>query len=312
MTVLNWLGQCCSIPSFRNALVPTKPNMPSELELRNQTREVGKSPTEGPQDSSSITESVSAYGSPPVYSSNAIDSINPPDPQEDIQTGPLSLTLSKQIIYPTLPPARALHHLSLSLESTGHSITLSASIPSRINSEGTRLKARDRDLYIITRGIGFSIRSQSRTAYLGVGRLLFERHGFKGKRWELSYGGGADGKGKRDVVLKKKDGKWTDSMGAAVAEEEEENLAQIKDQTRDRSGEGGGSTSKNRILTIAEGVDERMKSLLVAVWCATIWYRQTYEELNGGMTKEDAARRLNTGQAITGGGGGVMKGYYAI
>jgi hypothetical protein len=286
--------------------------MPSELELRNLTREVGKSPIEGPQDPSSITESLSAYGSSPVYSSNAIDSINPPDPQEDIQTGPLSLSLSKQIIYPTLPPARALYHLSLSLESTGHSIALSASIPSRINSEGTRLKARDRDLYIITRGIGFSIRSQSRTAYPGVGRLLFERHGFKGKWWELSYGSDADGKGRRDVVLKKKDGEWTDSKGAVVAEEEEEYLMQNKDQTRGRSGEREESTSKNRTLTIAEGVDESMRSLLVAVWCATVWYKQTYEEVNGGMTKEDVVRRLNTGQAITGGGGGVMKGFYAI
>jgi hypothetical protein len=212
-------------------------------------------------------------------------------PQEPPTAAPLSITLDGQLIYPSTPPSNALYHLSFSLDSTGSTIDLEASIPGSLRANGTRYKPHFSILYSLTYGdiSTFSyanrgkmvdptlqITSKHKAAYPGTGILKYTRHGLGKKAWELSYGG--------KIVLKCKEGVWFDESGVKAAVEENEVSAKKEKVPQVRG--------QLPMLIFSEGVEETLRGLLVAAWCAKTWYGTSYERRHKSMSISEGKLRV--------------------
>lgn len=192
-------------------------------------------------------------------------------------SSPLSLTLDKALIFPNTIPATALYSLNYTLNSMGSSITLRRSVPGPIRANGKQGKIVDKDLYDITRPplnlVTFHIHGKRKSTYPGVGQLQMKL-GLRGKYWECKF--------KEKVVLKGKNGVWTDGEGEVVAIEENEVVARkanwkgkekqvvIDDGVK----ENPGLVFKER--EVGEG-NNLLTDLVVAVWCAKTWCAETWE-----------------------------------
>lgn len=205
-------------------------------------------------------------------------SLRSPSPMPT-QTGPLSLTLDKALIFPNIVPATALYSLNYTLNSMGSSITLRLSVLGPVRSTGQTGKVQDKDLYDITRppfnNSSFQIHGKRQSTYPGTGDLKM-RVGLRGRYWECRF--------KNKVVLKSKAGVWEDGNGRVVAREVNEILAKREEKMI------GDGVSENPGLNLESGVEELLLDLTVAVWCAKTWYSQTYESklssrLNGHSTR---------------------------
>ena len=187
--------------------------------------------------------------------------------------GPLSLTLDKALIFPNTIPATALYSLNYTLNTMGSSITLRRSVPGHMRASGTQGKIIDKDLYDITRPpfdlLSFSIHGKRKSTYPGVGDIRM-KSGFATKYWECKF--------KDKVVLKCKAGEWSDGEGKLVATEVNEVIP--------KKGKG-----KGKEVTLGDGVRENpglnferrenehdlVVDLLVACWCAKMWYAETLD-----------------------------------
>ncbi len=118
-------------------------------------------------------ESLDSKGAPPSYESHEKDKVYDPtelltdvpqptqpestsqdlpeelllSAEELLSSGPLSLTLDRDLIYPTEPPSRALYHLPRSLECNGERVFLERIVPATAREDGSQKKAKDQELY---------------------------------------------------------------------------------------------------------------------------------------------------------------------
>lgn len=200
-------------------------------------------------------------------------------------TGPLVLTVDKDLIFPYPPPSSALYSLSYTLASRGSSLTLSRSIPARTQepnlttrADGTTNSLRaskapsDKDLYHILRTPlvprSFTLQGQRRSTFPGTGELRFiaKRLSLSGKgHWECRFSGG------RDLVLKSatENDEWVDGTGQLVG----------KQYGSSRGGKIVGQLHPmvENGLEIVPGTDEMLADLLVCCWVACSWYEQTVD-----------------------------------
>lgn len=195
-------------------------------------------------------------------------------------SGPLSLTLDKALIFPNTVPATALYSLNYTLNSMGSSITLRRSVPGPIRANGKQGKIVDKDLYDITRPplnlVTFHIHGKRKSTYPGVGQLQMKL-GLRGKYWECKF--------KEKVVLKGRNGVWTNGEGNMVAKEENEVVAKkINWKGKDKQVVIDDGVRENPGLVFEERetseADDLLTDLMVAVWCAKTWCAETWEAKN--------------------------------
>lgn len=177
-------------------------------------------------------------------------------PEPPTPTGPLSLTLDKDLIFPNTIPATALYSLNFTLNSMGNSIMV------RRSGASPRGKIVDKDLYGITRqpmsgSHLFEIQGKRQSTFPGTGKIQF-KSGLFGGGWECQYKNKLVLKGKRDI--------WTNVDGKVVAREVNEVPEGNKKGVQGKP-----------ILNFEKGIDELLVDLMVAVWCTTIWASGTYE-----------------------------------
>jgi hypothetical protein len=191
--------------------------------------------------------------------------------------GPLSLTLDKALIFPNTVPASALYSLNYTLNSMGSSITLRRSVLGPVRANGKQGKIMDKDLYDITRPplnlVTFGLHGKRKSTYPGIGQLQLKL-GLRGKFWECKF--------KERVVLKGRNGIWSDGEGKIVAKEVNEVVAKKSNWK-----------GKGKQVLVDEGVRENpglvfeeresgeandlLTDLMVAVWCAKTWCAETWE-----------------------------------
>lgn len=104
------------------------------------------------------------------------------------------------------------------------------------------------------------------------------KHGLRGKYWECKF--------KDKVVLSQKKGVWEDGNGKAVASETNE----ISLKNKRVEGNPG--------LNFEIGTDDMVIDLLVAIWCAKMWFIETYDERK--PTLSDVAANTYTVQSFGG------------
>ncbi|KAI9798341.1 MAG: hypothetical protein M1835_000004 [Candelina submexicana] len=165
-----------------------------------------------------------------------------------LSSGPLSLTLDKDLIYPTEPPSRALYHIPRSLACNGDKVFLERSVPATVRQDGSQGKARDQELYHIVgsrlTSSEIEIRGMRRSCYGdSIGRMR-PRHAFFHSRWDVAF--------RKQTVLRFKNRTWLDANEGVMA--------------RERKG------MSKPIMVIEQGVDVQMMDLLVACWCAKTWW----------------------------------------
>lgn len=173
-----------------------------------------------------------------------------PSPELPTSTGPLSLTLDKDLIFPNTIPATALYSLNFTLNSMGNSIIV------RRSGTSPRGKIVDKELYGITRqpmssSLLFEIQGKRQSTFPGTGKIQFKA-GILGRYWECQY--------KNKLVLKGKKGIWTNVHGNVVAREVNEVPEGSKKGVQGKP-----------VLNFEGGIDGLMVDLMVAVWCTTIW-----------------------------------------
>ncbi|KAI9838553.1 MAG: hypothetical protein M1819_004862 [Sarea resinae] len=189
------------------------------------------------------------------------------EPSRDVGTtsslppGPLSLTLDRDLIYPSSPPSVALYHIPRLLSFRGDRVFLEKCVPAQLRENGTKRRPYDQPLYEFQRDDITSgncvVVSKAKTTFGGrVGQM--KRRGIFGN-WELSY--------KNRLTLKFKSGKWRDSEGEDIAVEE-----------------------SCTTLVVKEGINEDMRDLVVAAWCAKIWRAE--------VKKDDLALTLTRGKGF--------------
>jgi hypothetical protein len=200
-------------------------------------------------------------------------SISPPIP-ELTALGPLSLTLDKDLIFPNKVPATALYSLNYTLNTMGTSITLRRSVTGVVLSNGSAEKIVDKDLYSITRppmtDVQFELKGKRKSTYPGTGDLQLKK-GFTGKYWECRF--------KEKVVLKVKNGKWTDRKGKPLATEVNEVVPKkVSKKGKEIAIDDGVRENPGLVFEEKEvDIDALLLDLIVAVWCAKTWWAETLE-----------------------------------
>lgn len=190
-------------------------------------------------------------------------------------SGPLSLTLDKALIFPNTVPATALYSLNYTLNSMGSSITLRRSVPGPVRANGRQGKIVDKDLYDITRPplnlVTFHIHGKRKSTYPGVGQLQMKL-GMRGRYWECKF--------KEKVLLKGRNGVWSDGEGKVVAKEVNEVVAK-RGKGKEKQVVFDDGVRENPGLLFEERgageVDNLLIDLMVAVWCAKTWCAETWE-----------------------------------
>ncbi|RDL38003.1 uncharacterized protein BP5553_05436 [Venustampulla echinocandica] len=230
-------------------------------------------PSEGEDvegNTSKIPPTAETYTSPPRNTPypEAAPSI-PEHLPSPAASGPLSLTLDKDLIFPNVVPATALYSLNYTLNSMGNSITLRRSIRTPERASGAPSKLVDKDLYSFTRppmsNLLFELEGKRRSTYPGSGTIQM-KSGLRGKYWECKF--------KNKVMLKGRSGKWEDGDGKPVAREVNEVTMKSK---KGKEKENPSGLSENPGLNFEPGIEERMVDLMVAVWCTKIWCCETYQ-----------------------------------
>jgi hypothetical protein len=225
------------------------------------------------------------------------EEIIPPPFPSATSSGPLSLTLDKALIFPNTVPATALYSLNYTLNTMGNSVTLSRSVPGAIRMDGTSGKIMDKDLYDISRPplsfLEFHIKGKRKSTYPGTGNLQLKK-GLTGKYWECKF--------KEKVVLKGKNGTWSDGQGRLVAKEVHEVVAKNVSK-KGKEVDSGVRENPGLAFEGREGevVDALLVDLVVAVWCAKTWYAETFEARMGkpAVTESEFIRILNEKRLIT-------------
>jgi hypothetical protein len=224
------------------------------------------------------------------------ETIPPPFPSAT-SSGPLSLTLDKALVFPNTVPATALYSLNYTLNTMGNSVTLSRSVPGVIRMDGTSGKIMDKDLYDIARPplslLEFHIKGKRKSTYPGTGNLQLKT-GLTGKYWECKF--------KEKVVLKGKNGTWSDGQGRLVAKEMHEVVAKHVSK-KGKEIDSGVRENPGLAFEGREGevVDALLVDLMVAVWCAKTWYAETFEARMGkpAVTESEFTRIANEKRLIT-------------
>jgi len=173
-----------------------------------------------------------------------------------------------------------LYSLNFTLNSLGSSITLRRSVPGSARANGKQNRIIDKDLYDIVRPplemTSFHLHGKRKSTYPGSG-ILQQKIGLRGRCWECKF--------RNIVLLKGRDGVWSDGDEKVIARE------QNQVSTRRTSWSG-----KAKQAAIDEGVRENptlvfenrnageendlLTDLMVAVWCAKTWCAETWEEKN--------------------------------
>jgi hypothetical protein len=187
-------------------------------------------------------------------------------------SGPLSLTLDKSLIFPNTIPATALYSLNYTLNTRGNSITLRRSVRGSTRPNGSTGKITDKDLYDISRPpmtvTNFVIKGKRKSTFPGEGTLQL-KHSMRGKYWECRF------KGK--VVLKGRNGVWTNGEGVEVATETNEVISK-KGSRKGKELDSGGKENPGLVFKEQErDIDALLVDLMVAVWCGKTWCAETYE-----------------------------------
>jgi hypothetical protein len=202
--------------------------------------------------------------------------------QSSIETiGPRSLTLDKDLIFPSTIPSTALYSLNHALDTKSNSITLRRSVPNTVYPQ----KLTDKDLWEIFRPpmtrTKFQLHGKTESTYLRTGELTM-KSGLSGQVWECRFEPG--------VVLRGKDGVWSDGHGEVVAREVNEVIAK-KGSRKGKGKEAEDSVRKNPSLTFVErrnGEEEPfLVDLMVAVWCAKTWCAETWESRGDGPSMKE-------------------------
>ncbi|KAF4630478.1 hypothetical protein G7Y89_g7668 [Cudoniella acicularis] len=186
-----------------------------------------------------------------------------PQPLPPTVDGPLSLTLDKSLIFPNTVPATALYSLNYTLNSMGNSIMLRRSVPGPTRLNGRPGKIVDKELYSIERrpmDQVTQIHGQRKSTFPGIGGLEIKK-GLFGKHWECRF--------KNKIVLRGKSGIWEDGDKRIVAREVNEVPIRSK---KGKENEVDSGIKDNPGLNIEAGVDDLLVDLMVAVWCAKIWF----------------------------------------
>lgn len=202
--------------------------------------------------------------------------------QQSIEaTGPRSLTLDKDLIFPSTIPSTALYSLNHALDTKINSITLRRSVPNTVNPQ----KVTDKDLWEIFRPpmarTKFQLHGKTESTYLRTGELTM-KSGLSGQVWECRFEPG--------VVLRGKDGVWSDGQGEVVAREANEVIAK-KGSRKGKEREAVDSVRKNPSLTRVERRNGKedlfLVDLMVAVWCAKMWCAETWESRGDGPSMKE-------------------------
>lgn len=202
--------------------------------------------------------------------------------------GSLSLTLDKDLIFPTAIPSTALYFLNYTLNAKRDSIILRRSVPDTKHPQ----KLTDEDLWEIflppnTR-TKFQLFGVTESTYFRTGELTM-KSGLSGQIWECKF--------EQDVLLKGKDGVWTDGQGVVVAREVNEVIAR-KGSRKGKENEIDDGMRKNPGLTFLgrrNGEEDRfLVDLMVAVWCAKTWCAETWESRRDGPSMKESELNVQT------------------
>lgn len=182
-----------------------------------------------------------------------------------------SLTLEKDLIFPTAIPSTALYSLNHPLNAKRDSIILRRSVPNTIHPQ----KLTDEDLWEIFRPPNtrtkFQLYGETESTRFRTGELTM-KSGLSGQVWECRF--------EPYVLLRGKDGVWTDGQGVVVAREVNEVIAR-KEGRKGKENEVEDGVRRNPGLTFLEswnGEEDRfLVDLMVAVWCAKTWCAETWE-----------------------------------
>ncbi len=201
-------------------------------------------------------------------------------------SGPLSLTMDGQLIYPTTPPATALYQTSRTLDMPGSSVSISRLGPHKFNkpsmlSAGAtspqKLEGFDSDkaIYEIIRTplvlTKLELKGKRRSTL--PGSIKMERGLWSWKTWH-------EHKGSRTLLFRAtpntstKKGlglRWMDAGGQVLAMERLEI---------------DGDRSSRPIMAFEKDLEPATQDLLVACWCAKVWAASQFPMNNGNNAME--------------------------
>jgi hypothetical protein len=245
-----------------------------------KTDEVAKESTKNPE------ETVPAYvdyTSDEMYqATNSLRNYRSDLQQSSTEaTGSHSLTLDKDLIFPSAIPSTALYSLNHPLNTKRDSIVLGRSVPNTIHPQ----KLTDEDLWEIFRPPNtrtqFQLFGETESTHFRTGELTM-KSGLTGQVWE--------GRFEPDVLLRGKDGVWTDGQGVVLAREVNEVIAR-KGSRKGKENEVEDGVRRNPGLTFLERLDgeedQFLVDLMVAVWCAKTWCTETWESRRDGPSMKE-------------------------
>jgi hypothetical protein len=195
-------------------------------------------------------------------------------------TGSHSLTLDKDLIFPSAIASTALYSLNHPLNTKRDSIILRRSVPDTIHPQ----KLTEEDLWEIFRPPNtrtkFQLFGETESTHFRTGEVTM-KSGLSGQVWECEF--------EPDVLLRGKDGLWTDGQGVVVAREVNEVIAR-KGSRKGKENDVDG-VRRNPGLKFLErrngGEDRFLVDLMVAVWCAKMWCAETWESRRDGPSMKE-------------------------
>jgi hypothetical protein len=254
--------------------------MSASIIASSKADEVAKESTKGPE------EAVPAYvdhtSDERYQATNSLRNYSPDLQQSSIEAkGCRSLALDKDLIFPATIPSTALYSLNHTLNSKSDSITLRRSVPNTMYPQ----KLKDEDLWEIFRPPNtrtkFQLFGKSESTLMRTGELTM-KSGLSGQVWECKF--------EPDVLLRGKDGVWTDGQGEVAAREVNEVIAK-KGSRKGKENEVEDGVRKNPGLTFHERrngeEDHFLMDLMVAVWCAKTWCAETWESRRDGPSMKE-------------------------
>lgn len=203
-------------------------------------------------------------------------------------TGPITLYLDKDLIFPGPPPCNALYSLDYVLQSQGGKLTLRRSIPGAARSDGTLKKVQDKELYELKRGFvleKFELVGQRRSTYKGEIILKLKTSLLGKKSWECTL----KTKSRDEILLRSQGMEWQNADGKIIARERDDIVVpskHMKGKGKEKVDEGRGSSSQDELMLVDRS-NEMLVDLLVAVWIAKLWYAETYEFKTKPLTLDD-------------------------
>jgi len=204
-------------------------------------------------------------------------------------TGPITLHLDKDLIFPGPPPCNAIYSLDYVLQSRGDKIMLRRSIPGTMRADGTARMAQDKDLYEIQRNFDlgtFSLVGQRRSTHRGDIVLKLKTSLLGKKSWDCVL----KSTGREDILLKSNGAEWQTHSGTVIARERDDIVVpkrELKGKGKEKADEERGAGVKDELILL-ERRDQMLVDLLVSVWVAKLWFGESYEYKTRNPTKDES------------------------